>query len=126
MSTPLLDITLPMMPPSLNEWYSGSHWSSRKRTKDAWATVVKAAVRDAAPLDAGAYPIVVDVTVAFPPGARRYDADNCVPAAKLVTDALEAADIIEADSCRYVAEVRLRHDRDAEGDGYTRYRLLES
>lgn len=121
MSEPLVDITIPAVPPSLNEWYASSHWSARKKAKDQWKLLVKAATRGTDAVED--YPVLVDVTVAFGPGARRYDADNCVPAAKLVTDALEAIGVLEGDSCTYISEVRMRHAR-TEDDGYTRYKIL--
>ena len=36
---------------SLNAWYSGNHWTKRKKMKDSYKTIVKSQFKDVLPKD---------------------------------------------------------------------------
>lgn len=116
-----ITIEVPGKPPSLNDYYSGQHWSERKRTRDQWHTTVAAIASDLDPVDE--YPVAVDVTVGFGHGRQRYDTDNLIPAAKLVTDGLVACGVLKDDGPNQITHVALRAER-IDHDGYlTRYTI---
>jgi len=108
-------------PPSLNDYYSGQHWSKRKKTRDEWHTTVAAVASDLTPVEE--YPVAVDVTVCFGHGNPRYDTDNLIPAAKLVTDGLVECGVLKDDGPKQITQVALRAER-MDRDGYlTRYTI---
>lgn len=106
-------LIIPAVGPSLNQWYSGGHWSKRSRTKNTWRMLVRAAVRRHAVEPVTRYPVRVDVLCRFGKGDRSYDCTNIAATAKLAEDGLVHARILQGDSRRYVRPVTLdsiRHD----------------
>lgn len=106
-------LIIPAVGPSLNQWYSGGHWSKRSRTKNAWRMLVRNAVRVHEIEPPATYPVRIDVLCRFGKGDRSYDCTNVAATAKLAEDGLVKAGIIPNDSNRYVRPVTLdsiRHD----------------
>ena len=36
----IFQLHIPLIPPSLNKWYAGTHWKNRKRVADLWHDTV--------------------------------------------------------------------------------------
>ena len=64
---------------SLNDWYAGTHWSKRKKTKDIYKLVVRSQFHDVLQ---GKF--IVDWLFTFQ--NNPLDASNCVAMIKLVED----------------------------------------
>lgn len=92
--------------PSLNDWYSGSHWSLRKKHKSRWRLLVREAIDDVYPVKI--YPARLRVTCTFSDGRRVQDASNLAATAKLAEDALCFWGILADDDPDFVASVQLR------------------
>jgi len=107
-----LTLTVPGKPPSLNDLYSGQHWSKRKKVRDEWHERVAMLAPDVTVTD---YPVSVECEVRFSDGRAQYDTDNCIVACKLITDGLEEAGVLAGDAPKHVQSVTLRsvrHDAD--------------
>ena len=77
-----MDIILKDLPKvSLNEWYSGNHWTKRKQMKDNYKLIVKSQFKQVFSKK-GEY--IVDYVFAFK--SRPLDASNCVAMVKLIED----------------------------------------
>lgn len=75
-----MQITLSNLPKiSLNQWYSGKHWSKRKKTKDQYIWLVKSQFKQVLK---GSY----EVEYLFEFKTRPLDASNCVAMVKLIED----------------------------------------
>ena len=98
-------ISIDSLPPSLNQWYSGVHWSKRTKTKEEWSWKFLAATKEAKLPDKIAHIQTVHVTQ-FCKGIVR-DADNAVVAAKLFGDFLKAQGIIEDDGPKFIETIVL-------------------
>jgi hypothetical protein len=103
-----LTLVIPGKPPSLNTYYSGQHWSKRKRVRDDWHEKVALLAPDIEVTD---YPVSVTCEVRFSDGRGQYDTDNCVAAAKLITDGLEEAGVLDGDTPKHIDSVTLRSVR---------------
>jgi len=68
---------------SLNEWYSGNHWSKRKRIKDIYKLIVKNQFKYVFPKDK-AY----EVEYQFNFKNRPLDATNTIAMIKMIEDIL--------------------------------------
>ena len=88
-----IEITLGKVP-SLNSFYSGSHWTKRKRAKDAALQEIKEQLGfNTAP----AYrSFSINAYVRY-----RYDLDNSIIAIKFSSDALKTLGWIKDDSPKY-------------------------
>ena len=88
-----IEITLGKVP-SLNSFYSGSHWTKRKRAKDAALQEIKEQLGfNTAP----AYrSFSISAYVRY-----RYDLDNSIIAVKFTSDALKTLGWIKDDSPKY-------------------------
>jgi len=62
---------------SLNEWYSGMHWTKRKKIKDLYKMIVK-----------GNYDKPCEVSYSFTFKSRPLDCSNCVALLKIIEDCL--------------------------------------
>ena len=83
---------------STNEIYAGKHWTVRKKHKDDWRLIVKAACKGKKPIKE--YP--VDLYFLFYLTGRRFDTGNCSYMCKLIEDGLVHIGILENDSVKYV------------------------
>jgi hypothetical protein len=78
---------------SLNKWYAGTHWTARKKIKDAYKKLIKHKVED------GEY----DVEYTFYFKSRPLDATNTIAMAKMIEDI-----IFENDSYKKIKSVTLK------------------
>lgn len=102
-------ICIDHLPPSLNAWYAGSHWSKRKETADTWHGLMLAAFVDAKLPKPLKWPVSLNVTEYCKGNVRDSDA-SCV-AAKLCGDSLVAHGYLPDDSPEYVSHVVLRCEK---------------
>ena len=72
-----IELKLPKV--SLNEWYSGKHWTTRKRMKDVYKVIVG---------NRGDIKTPCECLYSFEFKSRPLDASNCVAMVKLVEDCL--------------------------------------
>ena len=78
---------------SLNEWYSGKHWSKRKEIKDVYKLIVKSQFKSVLSKDKKYH-----VHYHFYFKSKPLDASNCVAMLKLIEDIIfenDKHDIIE-------------------------------
>ena len=83
---------------SLNQWYSGKHWSVRQKTKNIYKYAVKAQCKRVFSKDES-YIVYYDFTFKKNP----LDASNCVAMLKLIEDIIfedDKHDIIELGGIR--------------------------
>lgn len=80
--------------PSLNSFYAGSHWTKRKKAKDAALETIKSQLgfNQGAPYNS----FRVTANVRY-----RYDLDNSIIAVKFTSDALKTLGWIKDDSPKY-------------------------
>lgn len=69
-----LELRIPAVLPSQNK-VDGLHWAARTRLAKAWKLHVLVALGRARPVPFER-PVVIRVSCVFPPGARRFDAEN--------------------------------------------------
>ena len=85
---------------SLNKWYAGTHWTARKKIKDAYKKLISHKVED------GEY----DVEYTFYFKSRPLDATNTIAMAKMIEDI-----IFKNDSYKKIKSVKLK-SRKGESD----------
>jgi hypothetical protein len=73
---------------SLNEWYSGAHWSERKKIKDAYKWIIRSQVKEK-------FTESCEVEYIFTFKSRPLDCSNCVAMAKMIEDCLFPKDDIK-------------------------------
>lgn len=95
-------LILPIVGPSLNDWYSGGHWRARKLLAEEWHNVVRIACREQGITAVGKYPIIISAQSCYMK-KKPMDTSNTFPALKLAEDGLVRAGIIVDDSAAYVA-----------------------
>ena len=66
---------------SLNDWYSGNHWTKRKQIKDAYFWLIKSQFKDTLP-KTGKY--IVEYEFVFK--SRPLDASNTIAIVKMIED----------------------------------------
>ncbi len=66
---------------SLNEWYSGNHWSKRKRIKDVYSYLVKSQLKEVFPKTEK-----YNVVYTFYFKSKPLDSTNTVAMAKMLED----------------------------------------
>ena len=97
-------ITIEGLPPTLNIYYAGKHWSARKKDVDYWHELIHWHLLEAKiekPLD---YPIEVWVVEYC---KRLRDSDSAVIAVKLFGDSLVKGGWLPDDSPKYIEAVHL-------------------
>ena len=82
---------------SLNKWYSGEHWSKRKRLKDEYKTMVTNQFNGVL-IASNTY----EVDYVFEFKSRPLDASNCVAMLKLIEDI-----IFEDDSYKIIKKISI-------------------
>lgn len=82
---------------SLNEWYSGAHWSKRAKLKEKYTWLVKSQFKGVFTRDKK---YIVDYEFCFK--NRPLDASNCVAMVKIVEDI-----IFETDSYKIVEKISI-------------------
>jgi len=89
---------------SLNKWYSGEHWSKRKRLKDEYKLLVRSQFKGVF-IKSNSYE--VDYTFKFK--TRPLDASNCVAMLKLIEDI-----IFEDDNYNIIKKISLQSSKGIE------------
>ena len=81
-------------PPSLNKWYSGKHWSIRKKQKESYSEGIKEQLEsiDRFTMDR----LKVDVEYNC-----RYDVDNAITCVKFLADYLRSDGYVIDDTPKY-------------------------
>ena len=86
--------------PSLNSFYAGSHWTKRKKAKDAALKEVKEQLGFNQGPPYNSFRVTANVRY-------RYDLDNSIIAVKFTSDALKALGWIKDDSPKYFRHLLL-------------------
>lgn len=98
-------IEIDEIPPSMNQYWAGRHWTWRKEIADKWHLLFLTAFRSAKLPKKLTWPIVISTTE-FCKGAIR-DCDNAVIANKLCQDSLVKYGYLPDDGPNYVRKVML-------------------
>ena len=99
---PALVMTLPGIGPSLNWFWSGVHWTTRKKIRDAWHTAVARWVNEYEPdMLLGTYHLAF--IGEFAPGKNLYDASNLAATSKMMEDALVQNAVLPDDDASIIA-----------------------
>ncbi len=83
---------------SLNKWYSGEHWSKRKKLKDRYKLLIKSQFKQVLSKDK-----TYKVYYTFNFKTRPLDASNCVAMVKLIEDI-----IFEDDNYKIVTSLNIK------------------
>ena len=83
---------------SLNKWYSGYHWTKRKKIKDQYKLIIKSQFKEVLS-KYNSY----SVTYLFNFKTRPLDASNCVAMVKLIEDV-----IFEDDNYKIVNSITIK------------------
>lgn len=94
-----IEITLGKVP-SLNSFYAGSHWTKRKKAKDAALEAIKGQLGHNKGAAYNSFRVTAYVRY-------RYDLDNSIIAVKFTSDALKALGWIKDDSPKYFRRLLL-------------------
>jgi uncharacterized protein YqgV (UPF0045/DUF77 family) len=89
---------------SLNKWYSGIHWTKRKKIKDTYTLLVKSQFKKVLP-KSNTYKVAYNFTFKN----RALDASNCVAMVKMIEDI-----IFENDSYKIVKSILITSQKGAE------------
>lgn len=89
---------------SLNKWYSGEHWSKRKKLKDQYKLLIKSQFKQVL-LKSNTY----EVEYIFTFRIRPLDASNCVAMVKLIEDV-----IFEDDNYKIVESITIKSRKGVE------------
>lgn len=97
-------VFIPMLAPSTNEIYAGSHWAKRAKLGKIFAQTIKSEMQGIV--------ISVPVDLEFVPilgkNARTRDTSNYSYTAKLIEDGLVKAGVLADDAPEYVNSIMLR------------------
>lgn len=109
----VIEIEIPLMkPPSLNAYYSGGHWTKRKKAKDANLAHLKEVFKEYDFFTAKQFEIHLTYN-------GRYDCDNAIIAVKFLSDALVAIGIVPDDSKKYFRRMSITVNAEIPHDTYT-------
>jgi hypothetical protein len=72
---------------SLNKWYSGMHWTKRKKIKDNYTLIVKSQFKNILPKTK-----IYNTEYHFTFKSRPLDASNCVAMVKMIEDIIFETD----------------------------------
>lgn len=89
---------------SLNKWYSGAHWSKRKKIKDSYKLLVKSQFKQVL-----SKKFSYEVEYEFNFKTRPLDASNCVAMVKLIEDI-----IFEDDKYNIVTSLNVKSKKSKE------------
>ncbi len=95
-----VEFAIPLVAPSLNQWYAGNHWSKRKKVADEWHKAVKYLCMQYQ-IESFTKPVII-TTQTLLPTKRARDVSNCFAANKLAEDGLVKAGILKNDTPEYV------------------------
>jgi hypothetical protein len=86
-------LTLPK-PPSLNKWYSGKHWSIRKKQKESYSASIKDQLERIDKFTMDRFKVDVEYNC-------RYDVDNAITCVKFLADYLRGDGYVVDDTPKY-------------------------
>jgi len=81
-------------PPSLNKWYSGKHWSVRKKQKESYSGHIKDQLERIDSFTMDRFAIDVQYNC-------RYDVDNAITCIKFLADYLRGDGYVTDDTPKY-------------------------
>lgn len=103
-------ITLPK-PPSLNKWYSGKHWSIRKKQKESYTAHIREQLEAIDPFTMERF--AVDVAYNC-----RYDVDNAITCVKFLADYLRSSGYVADDTPKYFFSQSTTFNKDLNKDEF--------
>ena len=107
-----LTLTIQLLkPPSLNAYYSGGHWTKRKKAKDLYLADVTSYFDEHDAFNAKEFEIHLTFN-------GRYDCDNAIIAVKFLADSITALGIVKDDSKKYFQRLSIRVDTNLPNDTY--------
>lgn len=89
---------------SLNQWYSGMHWTKRKKIKDNYTLIVKSQFKNILPKTK-----IYNTEYHFTFKLRPLDASNCVAMVKMIEDI-----IFESDGYKIIHSILITSKKGAE------------
>ena len=95
---------IPVMPPSTNSIYAGTHWSKRKKWADSIHTLVKNMTLGVTPFTV---PVEIMIRQVIGKGCIARDTSNYSYALKLIEDGLVASGVIAGDENDKVYDVHI-------------------
>ena len=109
-------IEIPIVAPSLNQWYAGAHWSKRKKVADQWHEEIWIACKQYQVEPLTEFPVIISTKTYFKT-KRQRDVSNCFTTNKLAEDGLVKAGILPDDTPKFVCGHRVLlpvfgHDKD--------------
>jgi hypothetical protein len=108
-----LTLEIPLLkPPSLNAYYSGGHWTKRKKAKDIYLADVTSFFDKYDAFNAKKFEIHLTYN-------GRYDCDNAIIAIKFLADSITALGIAKDDSKKYFQKMSIKVDTNLPSDTYT-------
>jgi Holliday junction resolvase RusA-like endonuclease len=97
----MIKISIPLVAPSLNKWYAGSHWSKRKKLADDWHLAIFIICKQDKIKPIITYPVTI-TTKSYYKKKKEMDTSNVFPANKLAEDGLVKSGILKDDTIKYV------------------------
>ena len=100
-----------MKPPSLNAYYSGGHWTKRKKAKDANLDHIVNDFKKYDKFTCDRFEIDLKYN-------GRYDCDNTIVAVKFLSDSLVAMGYAPDDNKKHFQKLSIRYDDELKHDTY--------
>lgn len=101
-----ITITLPK-PPSLNQWYSGKHWSVRKKQKESYSGYIQRELEKIDEFTMDRFAIDVQYNC-------RYDVDNAITCVKFLADYLRTNGYVVDDTHKYFFSQKTTYNKELE------------
>ncbi len=113
----MIEIILYNLPKiSLNEWYSGSHWSKRTKIKDDYIFIIKSQFKQILP-KSKKYTVFYN----FLFDSKPLDASNCVAMVKLIEDI-----IFENDGYNIITGIHIKSEKSPTKKDYVKIHIYEN
>lgn len=96
---------------SLNDWYSGKHWSNRNKIKDEWCMFFTQMI-------AKPYPVIEKYTMELRYNSR-LDPSNTMPMLKILEDTLQKLGILKNDNKNFCKGLNLIPDESMKTNSYS-------
>lgn len=98
----MIEISIPLVGPSLNDWYAGKHWSERNKLADTWHWAIFIICKQDKIKPVIEYPVTI-TTKSYYKKKKEMDTSNVFPANKLAEDGFVKAGILKNDTNKYVS-----------------------
>lgn len=99
---------------SLNQWYSGEHWSKRKHIKDKYYWIIKSQFKAVFPPSN-----IYEVEYRFLFKTKPLDASNCIAMVKMIEDIL-----FENDEYRIIKRITITSEKSAINSVFVNIKIL--